>query len=107
MCAHTKLSVEADPCFGRVWTASCSDCADGDLVADEYVSSGVSGSGRTKLEALQSLRCRIVDTAEEADETPNTATVDTLIAEQEMLEAADRMAAKSREVLAAFRAAAQ
>lgn len=103
-CEHTKLHVEADPCLGRVWTASCEDCADGDLVDGRYVSSGVSGSGRTKLEALRALRDDILG---DEDESPNTATVDTLIAEQEMLAAADRMAAKSREVLAAFKAAAQ
>lgn len=101
-CEHTKLHVEADPCFGRIWTASCTECADADLVDGEYVSSGASGSGRTKLDALRALRNDILG---DEDESPNTATVDAMIAEQEMLAAADRMAAKSREVLAAFKRA--
>lgn len=101
-CEHTKLHVEADPCLGRVWTASCADCADADMVDGEYVSSGASGSGRTKLEALRSLRDDILG---DEDESPNTATVDTLIAEQEMLAAADRMAAAMREIIVAFKRA--
>lgn len=104
-CEHTKLHVEADPCMGRVWTASCTECEDGEIAGDpaEYRRcGGVSGSGRTKLEALRALRNDILG---DEDESPNTATVDTLIAEQEMIAAADRMAAKSREVLAAFKGA--
>lgn len=89
-CEHTKLHVEADPCFGRIWTASCTECADADMVDGGYVSLGPSGSGATRDEAVTAFWSDVADRAE-----------------QEMLAAADRMAAKSREVLAAFKRAAQ